>query len=157
MVGLEGQAAEQPGSETVAPALRRYPMRWFALLPLAAAAMAFALHVDGYPFTVPLAAFASAFAGWLAIFGPPKKPLGEERLDELEELVRLRSREVGGRVTSVLAVMGYCILGLSTELGGWRPVDSGDWLILFFVLSTVFACMPTLHASWTTRPLEEEE
>ena len=156
----DGDGAELDGKESETemadPTLRRHRMRWFALLPLTAAALALALHVDGYAFTVPLAAFASAVAYWLVLFGPPKEPIGDEQLDEREMLVRIRSREFGGRVTSGLAVMGCCILGLSTELGGWRPVDSGDWLILLFVLSTVFASIPVLYASWTTRAIEEE-
>lgn len=140
---------------------KRRHLRW---LPIAALVIA----------TVGMA-ILFAFAGWreralgqgmvffglmlailLPMFGPVKLWGSGERIDEFDRDVRRNAFLVAFATVSATAICGiWLILGLAL-LGNWDRSALLQILSAFtWYLMTLYSAVPTLHASWATRPIED--
>lgn len=158
----QGKAA-RPDDETAGIFSRpRRPrhLRWVSGIPLAMALAALVLQVQGVGIrTFMLAFLAMISASWPAFFGPLRTPTRSEPLDEREQLLRTRAMLAGANTTAILALIGAMIFanGNFFGFGLWQPATDKDWFVILSVLVTTLGCVPTLYASWTTRPIDEEE
>lgn len=93
----------------------------------------------------------------LPMFGPVKLWASGERVDEFDREVRRNAFLATFACVSVVAVCGiWLTLGLAL-------VDNWNRSVLLQILSafslylvTLYSAVPTLHASWATRPISED-
>lgn len=95
--------------------------------------------------------------GCLPIFGPIK-PWGERKgADERERQVRRDAYFAAFATISVVAVVGLFLLIGLTLLNRWKIGTLIFDLAMFtFFLILLWEIIPTLHASWASRPIEDE-
>jgi len=101
--------------------------------------------------------FGNVIAGYLPIFGPIK-PWGERGgADERERQVRRDAYFAAFATISIVAVIGLLLLIGLTLLNRWT-IETLIFVLGAFVLYLflLWEIIPTLHASWATRPLEDE-
>jgi asparagine N-glycosylation enzyme membrane subunit Stt3 len=101
--------------------------------------------------------FGNVIGGYLPIFGPIK-PWGEHKgADERERQVRRDAYFAAFATISFVAVVGLLLLIGLTLLNRWK-IDTliFDLAMFTFFLILLWEIIPTLHASWATRPLEGE-
>ena len=147
------------------PALARHEVRRRHLRWVPVVALALAIGGWGWGLAQPGAArigYGLITAGFaigvfLPIFGPIK-PWGEsKRADEFDRQVRQRAFLYGFATVSFAAFLGiWLLLGL-TLLGNWsRDTLIGQLGNFAYMLFVLYLAVPTLHASWATRPIAED-
>jgi hypothetical protein len=98
-----------------------------------------------------------AIAILLPIFGPLKPWGSTERVDEFDRALRSRAMLAGFAAVSMAAFAGiWLVIGLAL-IGDWPRFAILDQLrSLGFYLITLHSAVPTLHASWATRPVDDD-
>jgi hypothetical protein len=93
----------------------------------------------------------------LPLFGPVK-PWGTTRgVDERDRQVRRDAYFVTFATISIVAVIGMLALIGVALVEDWKSVMlMGEMGLLVFYLFSLWEIVPTLHASWATRPIEDE-
>jgi len=154
-------AAEHTGMPALARHdIRRRHLRWLPILALALAAGGWAWGL-ARPSTAWLGYGAITLGFAIGVFLPlfgPIKPWGGPRLaDEFDRQVRQKAFLYGFAAVSFAAIFGiWTVLGLAV-LGDWsRSIVLGQIANLNYLLFVLYLAVPTLHASWTTRPVEED-
>jgi hypothetical protein len=154
-------AAEHTGIPAIARGeARRRQLRWVPIVALAAATAGMIVGLVRLELTstgYALVMFGFAIAILLPIFGPLKPWGSAERVDEFDRALRARAMLAGFAAVSMAAFAGiWLVIGLAL-VGDWPRVAILDQLrALGFYLITLHAAVPTLHASWATRPLDDD-
>jgi len=147
-------------AKRMASGRQRRHLRWVPIVMLILISGGMALLVasphDPWPGYIVLI-LGNTIASWLPLFGPVK-PWGErEGADERDLQVRRDAYLATFATISFVAVLSlFVLLGL-TLLGRWEIetlIFDLTGLILF--LFSLWAIVPTLHASWASRPLDDE-
>lgn len=93
----------------------------------------------------------------LPLFGPIK-PWSGARVDEWDRQVRHNAYFATFAAISAISIFGLVLLCWLTLSQAWSAPDSLRALTSSAVyLMTMWSSVPTLHASWATRPIDEEE
>lgn len=138
----------------------RHHLRWLSLsaLALATSGLVLALAMPhrsmlGYSVVVT----ANGLAGLLPLFGPVK-PWGTAKgVDERDRQLRRDAYFVAFATISAVAVVGLFILVGLTLMSHWDVwTQAIEMAVLAFYLISLWSTVPTLHASWATRPIEDE-
>jgi hypothetical protein len=136
---------------------RRRHLRWWPIIALAVATIGLCLTFVTYPIGMVLLALPQGWGGFIAMFGPVK-PWGTlDGVDERDIEVRRSAYLFGLTVTSLFMLAGMAFLVVLSVVEHWSAemlLRSLAALWLYDVL--LLAILPTLHASWTTRPIEDE-
>ena len=154
-------AADRTGIPALARAeVRRRHLRWIPILALALALGGWAWGLAQPGGTYPGYALISAgvvLGTFLPIFGPIKPWGGPRLVDEFDRQVRQRAFLAGFATVSFATFLGiWLMLGL-TLLDHWsREVLIAQLANFTYMLFVLYLTVPTLHASWATRPVEEE-
>jgi hypothetical protein len=155
-------AAERTGVPAVARGnLRRRHLRWLPVVALAMAAAGLVLTIvrsDLAEFGNAAVILGFSIGIMLPIFGPVKPWGSAERVDEFDRALRTRAFFAGFASVSVAAMLGIWVVvgaALLTGLNGLTMV--AQLRALGFTLMTLYAAVPTLYASWTVRPIGDEE
>ena len=158
--GLD-RASERTGIPAmIGPNPQRRRHRW---LPIFALTLAFGGF--GYGLSYPVTAayglgaifFAYAFACLLPFLGPVKPWRGAEIADEFDRKVRDRAYLAALAVTACTGWLGLWLAITLALLDNWtRDQLIQELVILAFLLPVIWAAVPTLHASWAIRPLEDD-
>jgi hypothetical protein len=147
-------------AERMASGRQRRHLRWFPIAALLLVSIGMALMLAdsqrswlGYLVLVS----GNVIAAWLPIFGPIK-PWGErEGADERERQVRRDAYFTAFAAISIVTVIGLSLLMGLTLLERWRiETLLFDMAGFILFLISLWEIIPTLHASWATRPLEDE-
>lgn len=139
----------------------RYHLRWTSLIWLAAATAGLVVAWSG-AISAPLGYFLVlvlwSISGMIPIFGPLKPWGSSERTDEFDRAARSRAFFFAFAGISMVAVFGSWLLVALIALDQW-PREQVIWTLagFSFYLMTLFNLLPTLHASWATRPIGEED
>lgn len=97
-----------------------------------------------------------SIANFMPIWGP-LRGLGE-RADEFERQQRRDSFLVGLATVAVAAFAGIWLTVGLLAMQVWSPRAAQMELVaLAFYMMALFSAVPTLHASWRTRPLRDED
>jgi len=145
-------------AERMASGGQRRHLRWFPIVALLVVSIGMALIVAspqrswlGYLVLI----LGNAIAAWLPIFGPIK-PWGEIA-DERERQVRHDAYFAAFATISLVSVVGVSLIMSLTLIERWEIgtllFDLAGFILFLFSLWEV---IPTLHASWATRPIEDE-
>jgi hypothetical protein len=154
-------AAERTGVPAVARGeARRRHLRWVPVVALAAAGAGMILglvRVDLINAGYGLIMLGFMIGVMLPIFGPLKPWGSAERVDEFDRALRSRAMLAGFAAVSMAAFAGiWLIVGLGL-IGEWpRLTIISQLTSLGFFLATLHSAVPTLHASWATRPIEDD-
>ena len=139
---------------------RRRHLRWLPLIALlvSSAGLLWCLLHAGRSYWLGYTLIMVGFfiANLMPIWGPLRR--FSERADEFERQQRRDSLLVGLAAVAVAGIGGiWLTVGmLATEL--WSaPVAQQELTALAFYMMALFSAVPTLHASWRTRPLGEDE
>lgn len=99
----------------------------------------------------------NVIGGWLPMYGPVK-PWGVlDGADERERQVRQNAYFVTFATISIVAVLGLWLLAGLALVNDWKSDTLAlDMSALSLFLLSLWEIVPTLHASWATRPLEDE-
>lgn len=136
-------------------------LRWMPIIALALAtagiAIAAAAPRPENVLGISLLVFAQAIASTLSLLGPIK-PFGTlDGVDERDRQLRRDGYLAASAVTSAVAILALVAL---TGLALIEPWDRNRLLFMMPVLSFYLLCLlltiPTLYASWATRPIEDE-
>jgi small basic protein len=154
-------AAEYTGMPALARQdVRRRHLRW---LPIVALVLATGGWVWGMvrpemvhaAYGVMSAGFV--IAAFLPIFGPIKPWGGPKLVDEFDRQVRLKAFLYGYASVTFTAYLGiWLLLGLALA-EHWAVIDLVNQFRNFaHLLFILYLAVPTLQASWATRPVEED-
>ena len=135
--------------------------RWIPLWPIAFSSALFMLFL-AWPPALDLARLSAVILGFqvsqlaiLLVFhmhGPLGKPSLED--DEREAALRKSSFLFSLGLLAWLNCLGQPILMILSHLQDWPTAHSvGVAASAFMLNATLFACLPTLYASWKLRPL----
>jgi hypothetical protein len=153
-------AAERTGVPAVARGqARRRHFRWVPIVALAMASAGMIIglvSVERVNAGYALIMLGFAIAVMLPIFGPVKPWGSPERVDEHRAL-RGRAMFAGFAAVSMAAFAGiWLVFGLAI-VGDWPRLAILDQLrSLGFYLITLHSAVPTLHASWAIRPVDDD-
>ena len=158
--GLD-RASERTGIPALARgAIRRRHFRWLPILALLVASAGLVLayvRTDWSEGAFGILMIGFAIAAMLPILGP-LKPWGSAGiLDEFDRAMRTRAMLAGFASVTFAAFIGiWFALGLAL-LENWSAIT----LILVlrslsFYLLVLYSAVPTLHASWSTSPIDED-
>jgi hypothetical protein len=136
---------------------RRRHLRWWPIVALTIATIGLCLIFVSYPVGMVLLVLPQGWSGFIAMFGPVK-PWGTiDGVDERDIAVRRSAYLFGLALTSLFMLAGMGFLMMLSVVEQW-PSDTllrglaALWLYDLLLLTI----LPTLHASWTTRPIEDE-
>jgi hypothetical protein len=136
---------------------RRRHLRWWPIVALAIATVGLCLTFVTYGIGLVLVALPQGWSTFIAMFGPVK-PWGTiEGVDERDIAVRRSAYLFGFGVTSLFMLASMAALVVVSVVEGWPAemlLRSLGALWLYDLLLLVI--LPTLHASWATRPIEDE-
>lgn len=155
-------AAEHTGVPAIARGqARRRHLRWVPIIALAMASAGMLtglIRIDLVNAGYALIMLGFAIAVMLPIFGPLKPWGSPERVDEFDRALRGRAMLAGFAAVSMAAFAGiWLVVGLAL-IGDWPRFTILDQLrSLGFYLITLHSAVPTLHASWATRPVAEDD
>jgi hypothetical protein len=140
--------------------LRRRRFRWLPILALL-------LGFGGYgtvltepglavwALTAVVAADMISF--WMPMIGP-LKVYGNEMADEYDRVAAMKSYLIGLGCVSFFAFVALMLLGGLTLLQGWsRETLLSAIIATAVMMHVILSTVPTLHASWAIRPLDEED
>lgn len=158
--GIPARVAEDMSDAP--PVDRKYrPFRWMPIWPIALSCGLFVLSLI-WPSALDLPRLGVVIVGiqvsQLAIVlgfytnGPLGKPALED--DEREAALRKNSFLFCLGLLAWLNCLGQPILMILSHLQHWQTARSvGVAASAFMLNATLFACLPTLYASWKLRPL----
>lgn len=150
--GIPALAAGEP---------RRRHLRWFPLIALGCASAGFAwclLHAWGRSYWIGYALIMIGFclANLMPIWGPLRR--FNERADEFEQSQRRDSFLVGLAAVAVAGFAGVWLTAGLLAANTWpASVAQQELMALGFYMMALFSAVPTLHASWRTQPLVDED
>lgn len=155
-------AAAKTGIPGLAMApLRRRRFRW---LPIVALLLGFSgygtmLAQPGLAvWALPVLVFADMISFWMPMIGPLKVYGGGEMADEYDRVAAMKSYLIGLGCVSFFAFIALFLLGGLTLLQGWsRETLLSAIIATAVMMHVIFSTVPTLHASWAIRPLDEED
>lgn len=147
-------------SARMASGKQRRHLRWFPIvaLVLVSSGMAVMLgspHRSWLGYVILMV--GNLISAWLPLFGPVKTWGTSEGADERDQQVRRDAFFATFATISLVAVLGLLLLIGLALLDGWKIetlIFNMVGLILFLI--SLWEIIPTLHASWATRPLEDE-
>lgn len=97
-------------------------------------------------------------ATFCPIFGPLKPWGTAEAVDERDRDVRRRAFLVAFASMAFAGLALFCTITAATALGNWSASDTSFRAMgCTFFLMTLYSALPTLYASWSTRPLDPDE
>ncbi|MGI4732697.1 MAG: hypothetical protein ACRYFW_13265 [Janthinobacterium lividum] len=139
---------------------RKRHLRWPPLLALglASAGLIWCFWHPGPGYWIGYALIMLGFliANLMPIWGPLRR-FGE-RADEFERQQRRDSFLVGLTAVTVAAYVGVWITVGMMAMQVWPAlVAQQELMALAFYMMALFSAVPTLHASWHTRPLGDED
>lgn len=150
---------------TGAPAMaagtqRRRHLRWPPLLALMVASAGLlwcVLHPGrSYWLGYSLIMFGFFIANLMPIWGPLRR--FNERADEYERQQRRNSLLVGLAAVAAAGFAGVWLTVGMLAMHAWPALVAQQQLTaLAFYTMALFSAVPTLHASWRTRPFNDEE
>lgn len=150
---------------TGAPAMaagtqRKRHLRWPPLLALALAStgLLWCLLQPGRRYWIGYALIMVGFfiANLMPIWGPLRR--FSERADEYERQQRRDSFLVGLAAVTAVGFAGIWVTIGMLAMQVWPAIVAQQELTaLAFYMMALFSAVPTLHASWRTRPLGDEE
>jgi hypothetical protein len=155
-------AAERTGVPALARGqVRRRHLRWVPIVALAVATTGMLtglIRIELVNAGYALVMLGFAIAILLPIFGPLKPWGSPERVDEFDRALRGRAMLAGFAAVSMAAFVGiWVVIGLAL-IGDWPRFAILDQLrSLGFYLITLHSAVPTLHASWATQPVAEDD
>jgi hypothetical protein len=154
-------AAERTGVPAMARGqARRRSLRWVPVVALAAASAGMIIglvRVELVDAGYALIMFGFAIAILLPFFGPLKPWGTPERVDEFDRALRSRAMLAGFAAVSMAAFAGIWLIVALGLIGEWPRFTLINQLrSLGFYLATIHSAVPTLHASWATRPIEDD-
>jgi hypothetical protein len=92
------------------------------------------------------------------IFGPVKPWGTPETVDEWDRDLRRRAFLVGFACMGFAGLVLFCGIAAAAALGNWLASDTSFRAMgCTFFLMTLYSAVPTLYASWATRPLDPAE
>ena len=142
----------------VAGTQRKRHLRWPPLLALAIASAGLLwclLHEARYWIGYALIIVGFFLANLMPIFGPLRR--FEERADEFERQQRRDAFLVGLAAVAVTGFLGVWLTAGLLAMHRWSaPVAQQELTALAFYMMALFSAVPTLHASWRTRPLSDD-
>jgi hypothetical protein len=99
----------------------------------------------------------NTIAGFLPLFGPVK-PWGTIKgVDERDRQVRHDAYFVTFATMSLVAVIGLLALIGVALVEDWKSmILMGEMGMFILYLFSLWSTIPTLHASWATRPIDDE-
>ena len=154
-------AAERTGVPAMARGeQRRRQFRWVPVVALAVASAGLLtglIRPDLVELGNALIMLGFAIAILLPIFGPLKPWGTPERVDEFDRALRDRAMLAGFTAVSVAAFAGlWLLIGLAMVTDWPRDLLLSQLRALTFYLMTLYTAVPTLHASWAIRPIEDD-
>lgn len=141
---------------------RRRLLRWTPVVSLALAlaglGIAFLSTTRQAYFGHALLTCSFVIATFCPLFGP-LKPWGTvENVDERDRDLRRLAFLVGFAAMGFAGLALFWSLSAAAALGGWSASDiSFRAMGCAFFLMTLYSAVPTLYASWATRPLDPAE
>ncbi|MEP9358680.1 hypothetical protein [Sphingomonas sp. KR3-1] len=154
-------AAETTGIPALARhEMRRRHLRWMPILALAIAVGGWAWGLarpDKAYLGYAAISVGFAIAVFLPIFGPIKPWGGAKLADEFDRQLRQRAFLCGFATVTFAAFLGiWLLLGLAL-IDNWNREALITQIAYFdYLLFVLYLAVPTLQASWATRPVEED-
>ncbi|WP_294334004.1 hypothetical protein [uncultured Sphingomonas sp.] len=141
---------------------RRRRMRWLPLLALTLAATGVVIEflLSGRQFYLGYALVMVGFVGGVMfpLYGPVKPWGTAETVDEWDRDLRRRAFLVTFASMAVAGLILFWGIAAIAALQGWSGADlSLRAMGCAFFLMTLYSAVPTLYASWATRPLDPAE
>lgn len=139
---------------------RRYHLRILPIITVALASGGMVLvltnrHNYWLGYTLLMVGFISG--NFLSIFGPVKPWGGSARVDEWDRQVRHNAYFVTFATISAVAILGIWLLCWFALSQAWTTDDNLRALTsAAMYLMAIWSSLPTLHASWATRPIDDE-
>jgi len=141
---------------------RRRHLRWTPVVALVLASAGLAVGLAAGPvwrnigYAVLMVGFS--IATMLPLLGPLKPWGTAERVDEFDRATRDRAFFVAFASVSVAAVIGiWLVMGFALLVNWSRETLLWALALLSLYLMTLYGTVPTLHASWATRPIGDDE
>lgn len=139
---------------------RRRRLRWLPIILLllvsGGTALIFASPDRWWP-GYGVLMLGNVIGGWLPMYGPVKPWGALDGADERERQVRQNAYFVTFATISIVAVLGLWLLAGLALVNDWKSDTLAlDMAALSLFLLSLWEIIPTLHASWATRPLEDE-
>lgn len=136
---------------------RRRHLRWWPLVALAIATIGLCLTFASHPLGFVLLSLPQSWSVFIAMFGPIKPWGTVVGVDERDIQVRRSAYLFGLAVTCMFMLASMGLLFMLTIVERWSYETllrclAAIWLYDLLLLTV----LPTLHASWTTRPIEDE-
>lgn len=141
---------------------RRRLLRWtpgFALL-LALAGIGIAFLAPAHQFWLGQSLLSFGFPiGMCCQLWGPVKPWGtQETVDEWDRDLRRRAFLVGFASMALAGLALFWVIAAATAAYDWSGADiARRAMSCAFFLMTLYSAVPTLYASWATRPLDPAE
>lgn len=139
---------------------RRRHLRWLPVAPLAlgiAGELLVLLRPDLDAAALALVMAAFALAALVPIAGPIKPWGSPEHVDEFDRAIRDRAYFATFAAMSGTAMVGiWLTLGITLATNAPREVLMVEMGVLGTFLFVIYFALPTLHASWATRPIEDD-
>jgi len=146
-------------SEKFAKQQHRRHLRWWSVISLMLATLGFVIcwMPPHSPLGFALLAVIQGIAGCLSLFGPVK-PWGQmEGVDERDVAVRRSAYLFAFAVVAAILLLGIlAVLGLIVFDAPPRLTLVSDLAGLWLYALLGIFILPTLYASWATRPIEDE-
>lgn len=141
---------------------RRRHMRWLPiialLLAVAGTASAIIVGAPQYWIAYAVTVFAFFTSLWMPLFGPIKPWQPQTTVDEYDRALRSQAYLATLPVITILAVGALFGLAVAAILLRWDVSHLGlRMMTTAFLLMTIWNAVPTLYASWATRPIGEND
>jgi hypothetical protein len=139
---------------------RKRHLRWLPLLSLSVSSIGLLwclLHPGRNYWSGYAMIIAGLFiANLMPIWGPLRR--FAERADEFERQLRRDSLLVGLASVAGAGFVGVWLTVAMLAMQVWpAPVAQQELTGLAFYMMSLFSAVPTLHASWTTKPLRDDD
>lgn len=142
---------------------RRRHLRWLPVVALTtgtAGMLTVITWPQGYHYFIGHAGviFGFLIGSWLPLFGP-LKPWGTlEAVDEFDRALRRDAFFVGFATISIVAFLGiWLLVGVTVTEGLTRDALLRAMTSFGLYLLSLYSAVPTLYASWTTRPIIDDD
>lgn len=140
---------------------RRRHLRWLPLMAVGCASAGLAwclLHAWGRSYWIGYVLIMIGFSvgNLMPIWGPLRR--FNERADEFERAQRRDSFLFGLAVVAAAGFAGVWLTAGLLAAHRWpASVAQQELMALGFYMMALFSAVPTLHASWRTRPFSDED
>ena len=144
----------------MAKGVRRRHWRWLPMIALGLAVPGFLIglvRTDLSEIGFGAAMLGFALAIWLPILGPVKPWGAMQRVDEFDRQLRSRAFFAAFASVSAAAFIALQLVMALALLDRWDSLTTVlELRTLSILLLVLYAAVPTLYASWTTRPLDDD-